>query len=64
MIDHIQIWCGILSAIGSPTIICKDNAVCVAQIQTRYIKTNYIKHISPKLFYQHQLQESRDISIL
>jgi virulence-associated protein VapD len=30
----------------------------------RYIKTNYIKHISPKLFYRHKLQEGREISIL
>jgi hypothetical protein len=29
-----------------------------------YVKTNYIKHISLKLFYPHQLQESGEISIL
>jgi hypothetical protein len=33
-------------------------------MQTGYVKTNYMKHISPKLFYPHQLQESREISIL
>jgi hypothetical protein len=63
MIDHIQISCGI-GAIGSPTTIYEDNAACVAQMQTRYVNTNYIKHISPKLFYPHQLQESGEISIL
>jgi hypothetical protein len=32
-------------------------------MQTIYIKTNYTKHISLKLFYPHELQD-RDISIL
>jgi hypothetical protein len=54
MIDHIQKLCGIC-AIESPTIIYEDNATCVAQIQTEYIKTNYTKHISPKLFYPYEL---------
>jgi hypothetical protein len=63
MIDHIQISRGI-GAIGSPTIIYEDNATCVTQMQTGYVKTNYTTHISPKLFYPHQLQESGEISIL
>jgi hypothetical protein len=33
-------------------------------MQTGYVKTNYTKHISLKLFYPHQLQESREICIL
>jgi hypothetical protein len=63
MIDHIQKSCGI-GAIKSPIIIYEDNAACVAQMQTGYIKTNYTKHISPKLFYPHELQEGGEISIL
>jgi hypothetical protein len=63
MIDHIHISCGI-GVIGSPTIIYEDNAACVAQMQMGYVKTNYMKHTSPKLFYPHQLQESGEISIL
>jgi hypothetical protein len=63
MIDHIQKLCEI-GIIESPTIIYGDNAAYVAQIQTGYIKTNYIKHISPKLFYPHELQEGGEISIL
>jgi hypothetical protein len=63
MIDHIHKSYGI-SAIESPTIIYEDNTVCVAQIQMGYIKTNYTKHISPKLFYPHELQESGEISVL
>jgi hypothetical protein len=57
VIDHIQISCG-MGAIESPTIIYEDNAACVAQMQTGYIKTNYIKHISLKLFYPHELQQN------
>jgi hypothetical protein len=56
MIDHIQKSCG-LGAIEPPTIIYEDNAACIAQMQTRYIKTNYTKYISPKLFYPDELQE-------
>jgi hypothetical protein len=63
MIDQIHISCGI-GTIGSPTIIYEDNVVYVAQMQMRYVKTNYTKYISLKLFYPHQLQESREISIL
>jgi hypothetical protein len=34
-------------------------------MQMGYIKTNYYtKHISPKLFYPHELQEGGEISIL
>jgi hypothetical protein len=45
-------------------IIFEDNAACVAQMQTGYMKTNYTKHISSKLFYPHELQEGGEISIL
>jgi hypothetical protein len=39
-------------------------AAYVVEMQMGYIKTNYIKHISPKLFYPHRLPESEEISIL
>jgi hypothetical protein len=54
MIGDIQKSCEI-GAIELPTIIYKDIAACVAQIQTGYIKTNYTKHFSSKLFYPHEL---------
>jgi hypothetical protein len=63
VINHIQTSCGI-GALESPKIIYEDNAVCIAQMQTEYIKTNYMKHISPKLFYPHELQEHEEIRIL
>jgi hypothetical protein len=63
VINHIETLCGIC-VLESPTIIYEDNAACVAQIQTGYIKTNYMKHISLKLFYPHEIQEHGEISIL
>jgi hypothetical protein len=63
VINHIETSCGI-GALESPTIIYEDNATCVSQMQTRYIKTNYTKLISPKLFYPHELQEHEKISFL
>jgi hypothetical protein len=63
MINHIQQSCGI-SVIDSPTIIYEDNAACVAQMDKGYIKSNITKHISPKLFYPHELQQEGEINIL
>jgi hypothetical protein len=63
VIDHINKLCGI-GAIESPTIIYEDNAACVAQMQTGYIKTNYTKYIFSKLFYPHELQKGGENSIL
>jgi len=39
MINHIQQLCG-LKAITAPTIIYEDNAACVTQMETIYIKSN------------------------
>ena len=54
--------CGI-NTINSPTIIFEDNAACVAQIQTGYVKSNITKHILPKLFFTHELQKKEEISV-
>jgi hypothetical protein len=42
-------------SIGSPTIIYEDNAACIAQIQSGYVKSNVTKHIISKLFYPYEL---------
>jgi len=55
MINHIQQSCG-FKAMAAPTIIYEDNVACVTQMETGYIKSNINKHISPKLFYRHELQ--------
>jgi hypothetical protein len=61
--NHIQVSCGI-EPIESPTIIYEDNAPCIAQMQSCYVKSNATKRITPKLFCPHELQVNRDISIL
>ncbi|KAE8780327.1 retrotransposon protein, putative, Ty1-copia subclass [Hordeum vulgare] len=61
--NYIQTTCGV-GSLGSPTIIYEDNAACIAQMQMGYIKSNITKHISPKLFYPHELQKNGEIDIL
>ena len=63
IINHIHQSFGI-GSLESPTIIYEDNAACVTQMQTCYIKSNITKHIAPKLFYPHELQQSGEINIL
>ena len=58
MINHIQQSCG-SGLIESPTLIYEDSFACVTQMQACYIKSNVTKHIAPKLFYPHDLQEKR-----
>jgi hypothetical protein len=48
VINYIQVSCCI-KPIGSPTIIYEDNAACIAQMQSGYMKSNVTKHITPKL---------------
>ena len=63
VIGHIQLSCG-LNTIQTPTIIYEDNAACVAQVQTGYVKSNLTKHINPKFFYAHELQKLNEVRIL
>ena len=63
MINHIQQSSGI-GPIESPTIIYEDNVACITQMEIGYIKSNITKHISPKLFYPHELQKNGEIKIL
>jgi hypothetical protein len=63
VINHIQVLCGI-EPIRSPTIIYEDNAACIAQMQSSYVKINITKHITHKLFYPHEFQVNGEISIL
>jgi hypothetical protein len=63
VISHIQVSCGI-EPIGSSIIIYEDNAACIAQMQSDYVKSNVTKHITPKFFYLRELQVNGEISIL
>jgi hypothetical protein len=60
----ISIFVDDLNIIGSPTIIYEDNATCIAQMQSGYMKSNATKHITSKLFYSHKLQVNGEINIL
>jgi hypothetical protein len=40
------------------------NNACIAQMRVGYIKSNLTKHMAPKLFYPHQLQNVGEIEIL
>ena len=60
--QHVQNACGINIA-PTPTIIYEDNSACIAQVQSGYIKSNIIKHISPKFFYTHELQKNGEIMV-
>ena len=62
MINHIEKSCAI-GSIKIPTIIYEDNAACVTQMQTGYIKRNMTKYIAPKLFFPHELQQSGHINV-
>jgi len=46
-----------------PTILYEDNVSCIAVLKGRFIKGDRTKHISPKLFYTHDLQKSGDIDV-
>ena len=63
MIQHIRESCGLFSIKDDSTILFEDNVVCISQITGGYIKRDRNKHISPKLFYTHELQKSGEIDV-
>ena len=48
---------------NSPIILFEDNAACITQLRGGYIKGDKTKHISPKFFYTHELQQKGEIDI-
>ena len=58
MIHHIQGSCGLSSVKDKPTILFEDNSACIAQI-----KGDRTKHISPKIFYTHELKKNGEIDV-
>ena len=63
MTHNIRGKCGLSSREILPTILYENNTACIAQIKGGYIKGDRTKHISPKLFYTHDLEENGDISV-
>ena len=45
------------------TVLFKDNVACIAQLKCGYIKRDRTKHISPKLFFTHDLQKDSEIDV-
>ena len=46
-----------------PKTLYEDNAACIAQLNGEYIKGDRTKHISPKFFFTHDLQQQGEINV-
>ena len=63
IIQHIKRKYGLSAIDNSPTILFEDNVACITQLRGGYIKGDKTKHISPKFFYTHELQQKGEIDI-
>ena len=63
MISHIQEACGMETIASKPTIIHEDNSACITQVSEGYIKGDKTKHLTPKLFFTHDLQKEGKVDI-
>ena len=63
MIQHIRDSSGLSPISNTTTTLYEDNAACIAQLKGVYIKGDRTKHISPKFFYTHELQNNGEINI-
>ena len=61
-IHSIKERCGLKCDVKIPTILFEDVA-CIAQLRGGFIKGDRTKHISPKLFFTHDLQKNGDIDV-
>ena len=58
MTQHILQLCCLSVQTKTPTILYEDNSTCIAQLKVGYIKGDRTKHISPKFFFTHDLQQN------
>lgn len=63
MISNIQQECGMNAIKEESTTIYEDNTACITQVTEGYIKGDRTKHLSPKLFYTHDLQKEGKLNI-
>ena len=63
VIHFIRERCGLKCDTKIPTVLYEDNAACIAQLKGGFIKGDRTKHISPKLFFTHDLQKNGDIDV-
>ena len=63
IIQHIKEKYGLSTIKNSPSILFEDNIVCITQLKGGYIKWDKTKHISPKFFNTHELQQNGKINM-
>ena len=63
MIQHIRDSSGFSPISNTTTSLYEDNTACIAQLKGGYIKGDRTKHISPKFFHMHKLQNNSEIDI-
>ena len=63
VIHFIKERCGLKCDVKIPAILFKDYVACIAQLKRDFIKGDRTKHISPKLFFTHDLQKNGDIDV-
>ena len=63
MIQHIRDSSGLSPISNTATSLYEDNTACIAQLKGEYIKGDRTKHISPKFFHTHELQNNGEIDI-
>ena len=63
MTHHIQEMCGFSLKKSILTTMYEDNVACIAQLKGGYIKGDRTKHISPKFFFTHDLQQNGEIEV-
>ena len=64
MTNHIRVDCGMTERKYAPTVMYEDNAACIAQVKDGYIKGDRTKHILPKFFFTHELQNAGEVQIV
>jgi len=55
--------CGLKCDAKVSTVLFEENVACKAQLRGGFIKGDRTKHISPKLFFTHDLQKNGDIDV-
>ena len=63
MIGQLQEHCGLNDTIRAPTTIYEDSNAYINQVREEYIRGDRIKHLSPKLFFEHDLQKDEMIKV-
>lgn len=55
--------CGLSSIKDNMSKLHEDDVACMAQLKGRFMKCDKTKHIFPKFFYTHELQENSEIDV-